>query len=212
MDKRISREAIDEIIEAGRMMEGKGLMNAFEGNISVKKDGLLYITPTARSKMLLKPNEIAVLDEAGKQIAGDFPPSSEFRMHSAVYTVRGDIGSVAHCHSPYLTAYAICRKEFTCDCYPEFLTLFKEIKVAPYGAPGTHAIYEGALEILKERYVVLLANHGVLAIGGTALKACGRLDAAEAAAKIVSLARSIGTPVALPEAEIERIRGIVTPI
>lgn len=212
MDKRIDACLINDIIEAGRMMEEKGLVNAFEGNISVKKDGLLYITPTAKSKALLKPDEIAVLDDDGNQIAGKYSPSSEFRMHAGVYKIRGDIGAVAHCHSPYLTAHAICRKDFTCDCYPEFLTLFKEIKVIPYGAPGSHAIYEGAGEILKDHYVALLANHGAIAIGSTALMACCRLDAAEAAVKIVTLAKSIGTPAALPQEEIARIRAIVMPI
>ena len=212
MDRKIDQAAIDDIIESARMMEEKGIMNAFEGNISVRKNGLLYITPTGKSKALLKPNHIAVLDEEGNQIAGDEKPSSEFPMHSGVYGIREGIGAVAHCHSPYLTAYALCHKEITCDCYPEFIAHFKEIKVAPYGAPGTHAIYEGAKEILKDHYVVLLANHGVLAIGGTALKACNRLDAAEAAAKILAIARSIGTTVPLPESEITRIRGIIKPM
>jgi len=212
MDKRIDPAAINEIIESGRRMEEKGMMNSFEGNISVRKNGLIYITPTNKSKALLTPNQIAVLDGDGNQIAGDFKPSSEFLMHSGVYEIREGIGAVAHCHSPYLTAYAICQKELTSDCYPEFMMHFKEIKVAPYGAPGTKDIYEGAKEILKNHYVVLLANHGVLAIGSTALMACNRLEAAEAAAKIMSIARSIGTPAALPEAEIARIRGIVVPM
>jgi len=212
MDRKIDMAAIDDILESARMMEEKELMNAFEGNISVKKDGLLYITPTGKSKALLKPSDIAVLDEEGNQIAGDSKPSSEFPMHSGVYKIREGIGSVAHCHSPYLTAYALCHKELTCDCYPEFLAHFKEIKVAPYGAPGTNAIFEGAKEILKDHYVVLLANHGVLAIGSTALKACNRLDAAEAVARIMAIARSIGTTVPMPESEITRIRGIIKPM
>ena len=133
-------------------------------------------------------------------------------MHLGVYKIREGIGAVAHCHSPYLTAYALCNTELTCDCYPEFLTFFKEIKIVPYGAPGTRAIYEGAREILKDHYVVLLANHGVLAIGSTVLKACGRLEAAEAAAKILTIARSVGKTVPLPESEISRIRGIEVPL
>ena len=212
MDDRIDQGVIDDVIESGRIMEEKGMMNSFEGNISVRKDGLLYITPTGRSKALLTPNQIAVMDGEGNQIAGDFKPSSEFLMHRGVYGIRAGIGAVAHCHSPYLTAYALCHKELTCDCYPEFLMHFKEIKVAPYGAPGTSAIYEGAKEILKNHCVVLLANHGVLAIGSTALMACCRLEAAEAAAKIISIARSIGTAVPLPEQEIARIRGINIPV
>ena len=212
MDRKIDKSAINDIIESAHIMENKGLMNALEGNISVKKNGLLYITPTGRSKALLKPGQIAVLDEEGNQIAGEADPSSELPMHSGIYRIREGIGAVAHCHSTYLTVYALCRKELTCDCYTEFLAFFKEIKIVPYGAPGTQAIYEGAKEILKDHHVVLLANHGALAIGSTALKACCRLDAAEAAAKILTIARSIGTTVALPEPELSRLRGIAIPM
>jgi L-fuculose-phosphate aldolase len=211
--KEISREAIEEIIECAHMMEAKGLMNAFEGNISVKREGLLYITPSGKSKATLTSSMIAVIDEEGRQIAGDLKASSELPMHTAMYSMREGVCAVAHAHPPYLTAYAICHKEFTCDCYPEFLTNYKEIKVAPYGAPGTHDICAGVKPLIQDHYLVLLANHGALAIGSTAAKACNRLDAAEATAKILSLAKQIGgTPVPLPEAEIKRIRAIIKPM
>jgi L-fuculose-phosphate aldolase len=212
MKKEISQEAMNDIIESAHMMETKELMNAFEGNISVKRDGLLYITPTGKSKALLTPSSIAVIDEEGNQIAGDFKPSSEYPMHSGIYALREGVGAVAHAHTPYLTAYAICNKEFTCNCYPEFMAHFKEIKVAPYGAPGTQDIYTGVGPIIKDHYVVLLANHGVLAIGSTALKACNRLDAAEASAKLMAIVHQIGTPVPLPESEIKRIRAVIKPM
>jgi L-fuculose-phosphate aldolase len=190
------------------MMDRKGLMSTFEGNISVKRDGLLYITPTQTSKGALTAAMIAVYDLSGSQVAGELRASSELSMHTALYSMREGIGAVAHAHPPYLTAHAICHKAFTTDCYPEFLTLFSEIPVAPYGAPGTHDIYAGIKPLIQDHLVVLLANHGALAVGSTAAKACARLEAAEASAAILDLAHRIGSPVPLPEAEIKRIRAI----
>ena len=78
MEKEIKREIIDEIIRIGIQMDQKGMVNAFEGNLSIKdrETGLLYITPSGKRKIELTPDMIAVLDEDGKQIAGRFKPSS----------------------------------------------------------------------------------------------------------------------------------------
>jgi L-fuculose-phosphate aldolase len=208
MSVKISREAINDILEAAHLMDRKNLMSTFEGNISVKKEGLLYITPTQTNKGILTADMIAVYDEAGSQIAGELRASSEIAMHTALYGMREGIDAAAHAHPPYLTAHAICNKTFTTDCYPEFITLFSEIPVAPYGAPGTHDIYAGIKPLIQDHFVILLANHGALAVGSSALKACARLEAAEASAAILDLAHRVGSPVALPEAELKRIRAI----
>jgi L-fuculose-phosphate aldolase len=208
MSVNISREAISDVLEAAHSMDRKGLMSTFEGNISVKRDGLLYITPTQTSKGSLTEAMIAVYDESGSQVAGERKASSELSMHTALYRMREGIGAVAHAHPPYLTAHAICHKTFTASCYPEFLALFGEIPVAPYGTPGSHDIYAGLEPLIKDHYVVLLANHGALAVGSSAVKACARLEAAEASASILDLANRIGKPVPLGEAEIQRIRSV----
>jgi L-fuculose-phosphate aldolase len=212
MNTKISQEAIDDILEAASMMDRKGLMNTFEGNISVKRDGLLYITPTQTSKGSLNAEAIAVYDESGRQVAGKLKASSELSMHTALYGMREGIGAVAHAHPPYLTAHAICHTTFTADCYPEFLALFSEIPVAPYGSPGSHDIYAGIKPLIQDHYVVLLANHGALAVGSSAVKACARLEAAEASVAILDLANRIGRPAALDEAEIRRIRSVKQPM
>jgi L-fuculose-phosphate aldolase len=212
MSANISQEAINDILEAARMMDRKGFMSAFEGNISVKRDGLLYITPTQTSKGSLTAAMIAVYDESGSRVAGELQASSELSMHTALYGMREGIGAVAHAHPPYLTAHAICHKTVTADCYPEFLALFSEIPVAPYGAPGSRDIYAGLKPLIQDHYVVLLANHGALAVGSTAAKACARLEAAEASAAVLDLAGRIGKPVPLGEAEIRRILSIKQPI
>lgn len=205
-DNKISREVIEEIVEVAKRMDFLGMMNTYEGNISVKKDGLLYVTPTSKSKAKLTPEMVAVLNEDGEQIAGDCKPTSEYPMHKNVYTMREDIGAVIHCHSPYLTAYAICNKPLISDCYPEAIMLLKDVPVAPYGKPGTDEIYAGVRELIQTRNVVLLANHGVLSVGPTLLTACNRMESAEAIAKVLSIAEQIGTPQPLPAEEIERLR------
>lgn len=86
-------------------------------------------------------------------------------MHTAVYRMRPDVKSVVHCHAPYCTAYAQANKPIVNKISPEFVALFGIVPVVPYGTPGTEDIYKGMNELLQEYDVVLLANHGVLAVG-----------------------------------------------
>ena len=204
LEKKIDINVIHEIIAVAKRMDDKNLVNTYEGNISIKKDGLIYITPTQKSKASYTDNMIAVIDEDGNQVGGDFKPSSEFPMHSHVYLMREGINAIIHCHSPYLTAYAICNKPLTSKAYPEMLGLLKDVPVAAYGKPGTDEIYQDVKPLIQDRNLVLLANHGVLCVGPNLFTTLNRMEAAEAIAKVLTLANTVGTPADLPDSEIAR--------
>lgn len=186
-------------------MEESKLVNTFEGNLSVKENGLLYITPARTRKSILVPDMIAVFDADDNQIHGTKKASSEKLMHQVAYTIRDDIKAVIHCHSPYLTAHAICHVPLDYTCHPEILFHFKDIPVASYGQPGTTAIIDTAKPLLKNRNLVLLANHGVLAVGSSLDKAFQRIEAAEKFAQIASICRTLGPMQDIPQSEIDRI-------
>lgn len=208
MEKEIKREIIDEIIRIGIQMDQKGMVNAFEGNLSIKdrETGLLYITPSGKRKIELTPDMIAVLDEDGKLIAGRFKPSSELPMHTHSYLMRPDVNAVIHCHSPYLTAYAICNKPVVCRAYAEFMMLAGDmIPVVPYGKPGTDEIYAKMGPFLKNHNIVLLGNHGPLSVGPDLATAFNRMDSSERIARIINIAKSVGELSDLPDYEIARL-------
>ena len=198
----IDRQAIREVIAVSKRMDALGLANKCSGNISVKKNGLIYISPSATSKENLTEEMIAVIDGDNKIIQG-YKPSSELTMHSAVYEMRDNIGGIVHSHAPFLTAFAICNKDFTFPASAEFTWDFKIAEVLPYGRPGTEDICKGADKLLaKGRNLMLLANHGVLAVGETAAEALDNLEAAELAAKTYVISKIIGEPHNLPEDEV----------
>lgn len=205
---RIRQEIIEEIIYIGKEMDKKGMVNAYEGNISFKdrEEGLMYITPSGKRKIELVPGMIAVIDEEGNQIAGDFKPSSETPMHTRSFELRPDANACIHCHSPYLTAYALCCKPVICNCYSEFIMLTGgDIPVVPYGKPGTLEIVEKLGDYIDHRNIVLLANHGSLCVGPDLKTAFNRLDSAERIARILSIARAVGEPQDLSKYEIARL-------
>jgi L-fuculose-phosphate aldolase len=193
---------IKDILEVCRRLDQKGLVNAYEGNISVRQDGLLYITPAGKNKAFLDEEKICILEaDSLKQVGGKFPPSSEMLLHVHSYQTRTDIGAVIHCHPPYLTAFALARRPVETKAYPEMMGNFKKIPVAPYGRPGTAAIFEPARELIKTYDGVLLANHGVLVVSKDVHGAMNKVEAMEAIARVLSITDQIGKAVDLPDDE-----------
>lgn len=208
MNREIDRQMIREVIQVARRLDEKNLVNAFEGNISTKKDGVIYITPTGKNKALLTEDMIAVIDEEGEQIGGNCRPTSELPMHTETYTIRDDIKGVVHCHPTFLTAYALCNIPVETRAYPEMMGNFQCFQVAPYGRPGTEEILKGAIPILEKRDIVLLGNHGVLAVGKNVTDAMNKVEAAEAIAKTLFIAGKLGGEKELSPQECEFFFGL----
>lgn len=207
MDKRIDTSVMDEIMRVGSEMQDMDLVNTFEGNLSIMKDGLLYITPGRTSKKALTYDNICVFDEeAGVQLNGG-RPSSETKMHRGAYKVKEGINAVIHCHAPFLTAHAIAHVPLVSDANPELLFHYHDIPVVPYGQPGSDEIIEKAAPYLLQRNLVLMANHGVLSVASNLGLAAQRIVSAEKLAKIFLIANLVGKPQPIPETEYYRLMG-----
>ena len=193
----MDRELINQVLAVAKRLDEKNLVNAFEGNISAKKDGIVYITPTGKNKAFLTEEMIAVINEKGEQIGGNCKPTSELPMHLETYGIREDIGGVVHCHPTFLTAHAICNRPVETKGYPEMMANFRIFEVAPYGRPGTEKILKGAIPIFAHSDVVLLGNHGVLSVGRTVEDAMNKVEAAEAITKALYYANALGHPLDL---------------
>ncbi len=209
MDNKVSAEVIEQMIRYGARMDALGLVDAFSGNLSVLHDGLLYVSPTGKSKATYTYDSISVMDPQGRQVHGKYAPTSEYKMHRAVYGMRGDIGAVVHTHSPYLTAYAIRGKPVSSKAYTGLMMIFGEIPVLPYGQPGTEKIYAGLEELLQTHHAVLLQNHGALLVGRDLEQAVNRAEAAESIAKTVFLSELMGGGTPLSDEEIAKIYNLL---
>lgn len=198
----MNKEAIENVLAVARRMDQHQLMNAYEGNVSVKMDDMIYITPSGINKGLLTEEMIAVVNSKGEWIAGSHKPSSELPLHTAMYHMRDNIGGVVHAHTPYLTAFAMCGKSFEFPAHAEFMWDHKSVEILPYGRPGSEELFQGADKILESgRDIFMLANHGIVAVGETVWDALNRLESAEHAAKIYTYSCLIGKPQDLPEEE-----------
>jgi L-fuculose-phosphate aldolase len=185
-------EIKNQVVEISRKLYERQLVNANEGNVSVRDGNLVYISPSQVCKELLTPEMIAVTDLEGNQIEGQLKASSELKLHLYIYSLRDDVGGIVHNHSPFATAYAIARKPIESKAYTEMIYFYDKIPVVDYGTPGTDKIAKGIPQYIYQTDVCLLANHGLVAVGTDAYDAYLKAEAVETLAKTLTITKLIG--------------------
>lgn len=205
MDISIAKQ---EIIKTSKMMYRSGMVNMFEGNISMRFGDKFLITPSQQSKEDMLEEMIVELDAEGAILnpSEKYKPSSELTMHLAAYSLRPDVNAIVHNHSAYATAYAIAGQAISSDALTELNFIFGNIPVVPYGTPGTKRIHEHFDTYLKYNNAVLLSNHGVLTLGPNLTIAYSIAEAVEKIAQTLLLSKLLGKEKPLPAEELKQIR------
>ena len=196
----------EEIVSYFRRLYHSGMVNLFEGNISVRYGDHYLITPSQQDKDSMTPDMILEVDEEGNVIVGNGVPSSEFKMHREVYRLRPDVCACVHTHSPVATAFAVAGREIVTNGLAEGNVVLGKVPVAPYGRPGTEDIYAHFSEFLPEYNAILLGNHGVVTVGPDLSTAFSLTEAVEKTAKIVLIAQFLGGENSIPEDELQLLR------
>ena len=195
------------VVQNGLAMMRAGLTTGTGGNLSCRSRdrGLVAITPSGVPYDAMQPGDVVVVDPAGKVVAGDLKPSSEIGFHLALYDRREDVGGVVHTHSVYATTLACLNREIPPVHY---LVGFAgpKVPVAPYATFGTDALACNVRQTMGTDYhAVLLANHGLVAVGEDLPRALATAEMVEFVARVYCQANAIGQPVVLAEAEITRV-------
>ena len=178
---------------------------ATSGNLSVydRETGIMYITPGSYPYEIMTEADMMAIDLDGNVLEGPHKPSSEWRMHAAIYRNDPTVCAIVHTHSPYATSVAIHQMPIPTVLYEMVPFLGGDIPVAKGAIPGTPEVGEYCVEVLRERYGCLMANHGALAVGDTLARAYTRASYIEDAARAYSLALTHG-PVQVIESTIVR--------
>ena len=193
------------IVAASRSLDAAGMMPNKSGNLSCRTDAGFLVTPSGVPYAELSPQQVVAVATDGTTEPGALRPSSEWRMHAAIYAARPDALAIVHTHSPKATALACAGLGLPAFHYMIALA-GGDVRCVPYATFGTAELAEHALEGLAGRRAVLLANHGVVAIGPT-------LDAARAVAfevenmagQYLALKAAGLEPRVLPPDELERV-------
>ena len=96
------------VYEANMELPRRGLVTYTWGNVSGidREKGLFVIKPSGVDYEDLKPEDLVVMDLAGRQVEGTLNPSSDTRTHLALYNAFPEIGGIVHTHSPHAVAWA----------------------------------------------------------------------------------------------------------
>ena len=189
------------LAECARRAYTEKLFSGTSGNLSVRTEDGMFITPTSVRYESLRPEDIVHLRLDGTVLDGSLAPSSEWRMHAEIYRRFPEIGAVVHTHSPCATAFAAANKPIPACLIEMRYFLGGTVPCADYAEPGTEEVGIRCAEVLPGRGGCLMANHGALAVGADLSQALLRAEYIEDAAKISLLSMQIGGPVLLPDEE-----------
>lgn len=194
----------------GKLLYDRGYVAANDGNLSMKTaPDRLLVTPSGVSKGRLTPDMLLVTDLEGNVLEGNRHPSSETKMHLAVYRGRPDVGAVVHAHPPVSTAFAVCRRGMETPYLSELVTGLGAVPCTPsFAMLSTDEVPRSVEPYLADHCAVLLANHGALTWGEDLWEAFDRMETVEHTAKILLNARLLGDPVALTQEETAELRSM----
>jgi L-fuculose-phosphate aldolase len=170
-----------QIVEAGKKLRDRFFVASNDGNISARlSDDELLITPTTVNKGDVTEDQVLKIDMDGRVIAGSLKPSSETKMHLAVYRTRPDVRAIVHAHPPTATGFAVCRIRLDQDVIlPEVVFGMGKIGFAEYGTPTTEEIPNAVIKEIPDCEALLLSNHGALTVGGDVMQAYYRMEVLE---------------------------------
>ena len=194
----------EEIIEIGKRLYLKNLTVATSGNISIKTDKGIYITASGSSLGSLKKEDIVLTDLEGNEISQG-KASSEKKLHVAIYKLRPEINAIIHTHPVYLTSFAACHKSLKEPIMSENILYFEDIPVAKYAMPSSDELVANTIKHIKKRDVVIMANHGAIALADNIEHAFSKIETAEYYAQVSIFSNIIGNPVSLPKKEVAKL-------
>lgn len=201
------REAGDEawlrqrVVDAAQDLARTGLSPNMSGNVSARAGDRLLVTPSGVPFADLMPADIVEIAADGTVLSGDLPPSSEWRMHAAIYAAHPQAGGIVHAHSDFATVLAVLKRAIPPFHYMVAVAGGRDIRCAPYATFGSAELAAHAVAALEDRRACLLAHHGQIAFGPTVEDALHLAHEVETLAAQYCRALQLGEPELLSDDE-----------
>lgn len=192
----MSEEALRaELARISRRTYDRGLVRGSGGNVSTRLGaGHMLITPSGVTLGDTTIDNIIKVDLSSSEWVGQEPyvPSKEYRFHAEIYAARKDVNAIVHCHPPYATAYAVCKADIPYVTDAAFKQpAMPHISFSPSGSEELARKVGAAAQADGSFRVMLLDEHGIIAVGKDLMQAFVFADLAEEMAQIAFLSSSI---------------------
>jgi L-fuculose-phosphate aldolase len=149
-----------QLIDTAMAMNARGLNQGTSGNLSVRSEKGMLITPSGMDYAGLSSDDIVWMDFDGNCQAIR-KPSSEWQFHAAIYRHRPEANAVLHAHPVSCTTLACLGKGIPAFHYMVAVAGGKDIRCADYATFGTRELSEAVLKALEGRKACLMAHHGM---------------------------------------------------
>jgi ribulose-5-phosphate 4-epimerase/fuculose-1-phosphate aldolase len=208
-----------EICRVGKSLFERGYVHATAGNISVRCEGGILITPTDACLGFLQPDQLAFVDDTGVQRGDPGAPraSKTLALHRRIYAASPTARCVIHTHSTHLVALTLAGVWSSGDVLPP-ITPYYVMKVGhvpliPYHRPGDPkaadavvAAIEAAAARGQTLHAALLDRLGPNVWHQTPASAMATLEELEETARLWLM--SSPRPAALDAHQIEELRQV----
>lgn len=194
------------IVAACREMTALGINQGTSGNIGVRTEGGVLLTPSAMPYDRMNPADIVFMAWDGSWTARDgLAPSSEWRFHLDIMRTKPEVGAVVHAHPIHCTIIAIMNRPIPAIHYMVAAGGGNDIPCAPYARYGSEELSQNAILALRNRRACLLAHHGLIATGANLEKALWLAVEVEVLARQYHGCLQLGSPPLLSDEEIEGV-------
>ena len=196
----------EQVVRYGKKLIDRRLTTGSGGNISVynREKNLVAISPSGLDYYETTPEDIVILDIDGNLVEGKHRPSSEAGMHLAFYKNRADVSGIVHTHSKFATAIACMGWELPAVHYLIGMAGHR-VKCTGYATYGSDELAKKALETIGDSNAVLLANHGLIALGGDVDRAFSTAEHLEFVSEVYYLTKTLGTPNILSDEDMDEV-------
>jgi L-fuculose-phosphate aldolase len=193
MPGRISKASIvKEFQWVGRELMAQGLLTLHAGNLSVRRNGRVFITRTgSRLGHLTSRDVVETPLDPGKP---RHPLASmELPAHLAIYEATG-AEAIVHAHPASAIALSFVSDRIV-PVDSEGAIILREVPVIrAKSVVASSEVARKAAALLRDHRIVVVATHGSFAVGHSLEEALSVTTTLEMSAKITLLVRALGVP------------------
>ena len=198
---------LEQLCESATSLFERGYAHGSTGNISVRLDDEVWVTPTGHPLRGLSPARLACVDLKGTPL-NENGPSKEHPFHTAIYRTSEDARAIVHLHSTYAVALS-CLDSFggeddLAPFTPYYFMRVAPLAVLPYFRPGSTELARAVEGVAGRHHSMLLRHHGLICAGRTLSEAADRAEELEQTARLHFLLRGERTR-QLSRADIEEL-------
>ncbi len=186
-------EARCEMVRIARLIYERGYNVSIDGNLSVRLGDELLMTPSGCHLGFLGPEDLVVTSLTGELLRGQRKPTSEYRLHTALFARRSQLRCVVHVHSPFAVAASLAGV----DLSQAYITV-APVPTTDYARISSEETPRVLEPFMDDYNWAIIPRHGTVAWADSLWNAFLRVEGLEHAAKVLMAARAAGPIEPLP--------------